>query len=54
MEITYRYYCNNKAGFEQHKTTEQWRKENPGVWERLTPINQAESTRDGLFGMNRP
>lgn len=49
MEVTYRYYCNNKAGFTQYKTIEQWREENPGVWESLTPIKKAESIRDGLF-----
>ncbi|TBU95470.1 hypothetical protein [Phytopseudomonas dryadis] len=35
MEVTYRYYCNNKAGFTQYKTIEQWREENPDAWEVL-------------------
>lgn len=31
----HRYYCEKEAGFWVHKTVEQWKQENPGVWETL-------------------
>ncbi|MCU7873326.1 MAG: hypothetical protein KZQ91_11325 [Candidatus Thiodiazotropha sp. (ex Lucinoma borealis)] len=37
MEITYRYQCANNAGFFQDKTLDEWKAENPGVWETLDP-----------------
>ncbi|MEW8042618.1 MAG: hypothetical protein AB2789_13235 [Candidatus Thiodiazotropha endolucinida] len=36
MEILYRYQCENYAGFFQDKTLEEWKAENPGVWETLS------------------
>ncbi|WP_037587897.1 hypothetical protein [Stenoxybacter acetivorans] len=35
MEITYKKLCENEAGLTVYKTTEQWQKENLGVWETL-------------------
>lgn len=49
MEVSYRYHCNNKAGFTQYKTIKQWREENPGVWERLTPAQDVKPIREGYF-----
>lgn len=49
MEVTYRYYCNNEAGFTQYKTIEQWREENPGVWERLTPAQDVKPIREDYY-----
>jgi hypothetical protein len=37
MEILYRYQCENNAGFFQEKTLDEWKAENPGVWETLSP-----------------
>ncbi|MCU7937271.1 MAG: hypothetical protein KZQ99_20820 [Candidatus Thiodiazotropha sp. (ex Dulcina madagascariensis)] len=37
MEILYRYQCENHAGFFQDKTLDEWKVENPGVWETLSP-----------------
>jgi len=34
-EVTYAYHCNENAGYRQYKTVEQWKMENPGVWETL-------------------
>ncbi|MBT2997455.1 MAG: hypothetical protein B6D72_12975 [gamma proteobacterium symbiont of Ctena orbiculata] len=36
MEILYRYQCENHAGFFQDKTLDEWKAENPGVWETLS------------------
>ena len=34
---TFRYECANHAGFTVYKTLEQWRQENPGIAETLSP-----------------
>lgn len=36
MEILYKYECENHAGFFQDKPLEEWKAENPGVWETLS------------------
>ncbi len=42
MEISYRYKCNNYAGFTQIKTLDEWKQENPGIWETLSPKTMPE------------
>ena len=37
--LLHKYYCATKAGFWVYKTSEQWKKENPGVAETLTWMN---------------
>jgi hypothetical protein len=37
MEISYRNKCENEAGLTVYKTLEEWKIENPRVWETLTP-----------------
>jgi hypothetical protein len=37
MEILYRYECSVNAGMYQEKAIDEWKKENPGVWETLDP-----------------
>ncbi|MDO5686428.1 MAG: hypothetical protein Q4G42_03425 [Neisseria sp.] len=43
MNITaygaYRYYCKYEAGTKFYKTLEQWKAENPGVWETLKKVS---------------
>ena len=39
MEVMYHYECKNNAGFTQYKTLDQWKQENPGVWETLGSEN---------------
>lgn len=41
-KVMYNYYCKNEAGFFQYKTIEQWKAENPGVWETLKPYSREE------------
>ncbi|MES9987280.1 MAG: hypothetical protein ABW077_05145 [Candidatus Thiodiazotropha endolucinida] len=36
MEISHSYKCTNKAGFFQDMTIDEWKAENPGVWETLS------------------
>jgi hypothetical protein len=36
MEISYKNKCENEAGLAVYKTPEEWKAENPGVWETLT------------------
>ncbi|MCU7890867.1 MAG: hypothetical protein KZQ78_04305 [Candidatus Thiodiazotropha sp. (ex Ustalcina ferruginea)] len=35
MEVLYSYKCANHAGFFQDKTLDEWKAENPGVWDTL-------------------
>lgn len=37
MEISYRHKCNTEAGFFVLKSLDEWKRENPGVWETLDP-----------------
>ena len=39
MEISHRYKCWRHAGFEIYKTLDEWKQENPGVAETLTPAD---------------
>jgi hypothetical protein len=41
------YYCNKEAGFKIYKTLEQWKKENPGVAERLSYKEISDSKKEG-------
>ena len=41
--VAYHHYCQKDAGFVVHKTLEQWKLENPGVAEKLTPTPAARS-----------
>jgi hypothetical protein len=43
----HQYYCATEAGFWVYKTPEQWKKENPGVMERLVANKGAPSSRQG-------
>lgn len=43
------YYCKNEAGFFQYKTLEQWKAENPGVWETLRFYPDAEQSKQREF-----
>jgi len=47
MEVVYRYQCATHAGFKQFKALNEWKQENPGVAETLTPISGVRSTFDG-------
>ncbi len=38
----FKYYCKNEAGLTIYKTLEQWKKENPGVWETLKQIDDGQ------------
>ena len=46
-KLAHEYYCKNEAGFFQYKTLEQWKAENPGVWETLRPYSRKESQTIG-------
>lgn len=46
MEISYRYKCAKYAGVDIYKTLDEWKQDNPGVAETLTPID-SDSTRNG-------
>ncbi len=35
MEVMISYKCSNDAGYVQYKTVDEWKLENPGVWETL-------------------
>jgi hypothetical protein len=37
MELLYRYECSVNAGLYHEKSIDDWKKENPGVWETLGP-----------------
>lgn len=37
MELLYRYECSVNAGIYHKKSIDDWKKENPGVWETLGP-----------------
>jgi hypothetical protein len=39
MEVMYYYECKKNAGFTQYKTLDQWKQENPGIWETLGSEN---------------
>lgn len=39
--LTKQYLCTTQAGFQTYKTVEQWKKENPGVMETLSPPPQS-------------
>lgn len=41
------YQCRYNAGFSQYKTLEEWKAENPGIAETLTPVEKVRSTRIG-------
>ena len=44
---TFWYQCANHAGFTQYQTLNDWKRENPGVAETLTPYKDIQSTRAG-------
>lgn len=41
--IMHKYYCETEAGFWVYKTVDQWKKENPGVLERIVANKGAPS-----------
>ena len=43
----HKYYCSTEAGFWVYKTLDQWKAENPGVMETLTPYKGPQNQRDG-------
>ena len=45
-ELAHRYYCKKEAGLWIYKTLDQWKAENPGVWETLT-VDDKNISRDG-------
>lgn len=45
--MAHKYYCEKDAGFWINKTMAQWKSENIGVAETLTPVTGAPSTRVG-------
>ena len=47
MEVAFRYDCARHAGFTQYKTLAQWKAENPGVAETLTPSGDLKSFHEG-------
>ncbi len=47
MEVLYRHKCTSYAGFDQYKTLDEWKQENPGVAETLSPITGVRSTFKG-------
>lgn len=42
----YSYQCATEGGFTVYKTIDEWKKENPGIAETLTPFN-GRSSKDG-------
>jgi hypothetical protein len=46
MEILFKYECSSKAGLFIEKTVEEWKKENPGVWEILDAEKFLEENMD--------
>jgi hypothetical protein len=55
--VAHQYYCATEAGFWVYKTPEQWKEENPGVAETLSPYHLPEQfrlpKRPGYAGNNR-
>ena len=49
--VAHKYYCATEAGFWVYKTPEQWKQENPGVFETLTTQRVWPSKRVG--GMDK-
>ena len=45
-ELAHRYYCKKEAGLWIYKTLDQWKAENPGVWETLI-VDDKSISRDG-------
>lgn len=43
----HQYYCAAEGGFTVYKSLEQWKQENPGVAETLTPIDRAPWIKKG-------
>lgn len=43
----HQYYCATEGGFTVYKSLEQWKEENPGVAETLTPIDRAPWIKKG-------
>jgi len=41
------YQCNANAGFNVYKNLDEWKQENPGLAETLTPIKNAKWQREG-------
>ena len=48
-KLAHEYYCKNEAGFFQYKTLEQWKAENPGVWETLRPYSRSEKEDENRY-----
>ncbi len=42
----FKYYCKNEAGMTVYKTLEEWKQENPGVWETLKKVNDFRNYED--------
>jgi hypothetical protein len=42
MEILYKYECSTNAGLFVEKTIDEWKRENPGVWNTLDPEDLPE------------
>ncbi len=42
----FRYYCKNEAGMTVYKTLAEWKKENPGVWEKLRKVKDFRDYED--------
>lgn len=42
----FKYYCKNEAGLTVYKTLDQWKAENPGVWETLRKVNDFRDYQD--------
>jgi hypothetical protein len=45
--VAHKYYCSTEAGFWVYKTVDQWKAENPGVAETLTPYKGPQTQREG-------
>lgn len=43
----HQYYCSTEAGFWVYKTVDQWKAQNPGEMEKLTPYKGPQTKRDG-------
>jgi len=53
MEVSYGYHCRKDGRFTEFKTLKQWKKENPGVWDTLYPLNDRSTLKinDGIIIM---
>ncbi|MEW8029354.1 MAG: hypothetical protein AB2792_10855 [Candidatus Thiodiazotropha sp.] len=47
FHIAHKYYCTTEGGFTLNKTLEEWKVENPGVAEKLTPNKKPEYEKVG-------